>query len=54
VRVTVDLEPEDYDALRDWAHLARLSHSDVLRALLRLLAKDNAVAAAVRGEQIRG
>lgn len=48
VRVTVDLAPDDYDALRDWAHLARMSHSDVLRALLRLLVADERVAKAVR------
>jgi hypothetical protein len=48
VRVTVDLIPDDYEALRDWAHLARMSHSDVLRALLRLLITDERVAKAVR------
>lgn len=48
VRVTVDLAPDDYEALRDWAHLARMSHSDVLRALLRLLIADDRVAKAVR------
>ena len=37
VRVTVDLEPSDYDALRDFAHEARMSHADVLRALVALL-----------------
>lgn len=47
-RVTVDLAPDDYEALRDWAHLARMSHSDVLRALLRLLVADERVAKAVR------
>jgi hypothetical protein len=47
-RVTVDLDPADYNALRDWAHFARMSHSDVLRALLRLLATDETIAAAVR------
>lgn len=49
-RVTVDLEPADYDALRDWAHFARMSHSDVLRALVRLLVTDESVAAAVRDD----
>lgn len=48
VRVTVDLDPDDYDALRDWAHFARMSHSDVLRALVQLLTSDESVAAAVR------
>lgn len=48
VRVTVDLAPDDYDSLRDWAHLARMSHSDVLRTLLRLLVTDERVAKAVR------
>lgn len=48
VRVTVDLAPDDYDALRDWAHLARMSHADVFRALLRLLIVDERVAKAVR------
>jgi hypothetical protein len=37
VRVTVDLEPTDYDALRDFAHEARMTHADVLRALVHLL-----------------
>jgi len=37
VRVTVDLEPSSYDALRDFAHAARMSHADVLRALVNLL-----------------
>jgi|GEM_PF-2671738 len=37
VRVTVDLEPSDYDALREFAHKARMSHADVLRALVSLL-----------------
>ena len=48
VRVTVDLAPDDYEALRDWAHFARMSHSDVFRALLRLLINDERVAKAVR------
>lgn len=47
-RVTVDLHPDDYEALREWAHLARMSHSDVFRALLRLLTTDERVAKAVR------
>lgn len=37
VRVTVDLDPGAYDALRDWAYQARMSHADVLRNLLALL-----------------
>jgi hypothetical protein len=37
VRVTVDLDPAAYDALRDWAHHARMSHADVLRNLVGLL-----------------
>jgi len=41
VRVTVDLEPSDYDALRDFAHEARMSHADVLRALVALLQEED-------------
>jgi len=37
VRVTVDLTPSDYEALREFAHDARMSHADVLRALVSLL-----------------
>jgi hypothetical protein len=37
VRVTVDLEPADYDTLREFAHAHRLSHSMVLRRLVGLL-----------------
>lgn len=48
VRVTVDLDPAAYDALRDWAHHARLSHADVLRRLLHLLTADQDVATKVR------
>lgn len=48
VRVTVDLNPSDYDALRDWAHFARMTHADVLRCLIRLLAADEQIAARVR------
>ena len=36
-RLTVDLQPGDYEGLRDWAHAERMSHSDVLRALVRIL-----------------
>ena len=48
VRVTVDLAPADYDSLRDWAHFARMSHADVLRALVRLLVTDDSVDQQVR------
>ncbi len=41
VRVTVDLDPSDYDALRDFAHDARMTHTDVLRALVTLLGEDD-------------
>lgn len=37
VRVTVDLDPTDYDDLREFAHRARMTHTDVLRALVKLL-----------------
>lgn len=37
VRVTVDLGPNDYDTLRDFAHRERMTHTDVIRALVRLL-----------------
>lgn len=37
IRVTVDLEPGDYDTLRDFAHDERMTHADVLRALIGLL-----------------
>jgi hypothetical protein len=47
VRVTVDLEPSDYDALREFAHEARMSHADVLRGLVTLL-QDAGVAQQVR------
>lgn len=47
VRVTVDLDPLDYDVLRDFAHVARMSHADVMRALVRLLEEPD-VAAEVR------
>jgi hypothetical protein len=48
VRVTVDLDPASYDVLRDWAHNARMSHADVLRALVALLPADVSVAERVR------
>lgn len=47
VRVTVDLVPLDYEALRNFAHDARMSHADVIRALIRLL-QDASVATEVR------
>jgi len=37
IRVTVDLEPGAYDVLRDFAHEERMTHADVLRALIGLL-----------------
>jgi len=48
VQVTVDLDPADYDLLRDWAHDARMSHSDVLRALIHVLSRDTRVSQQVR------
>lgn len=48
VRVTVDLVPNDYDALREFAYLARMSHADVLRSLIRVLISDENVAQRVR------
>lgn len=41
VRVTVDLDTGDYDALRDFAHSERMTHTDVIRALVRLLDDDS-------------
>ncbi len=40
-RLTVDLTPADYDHLRNWAHAERMTHSDVLRALVKLLGNDS-------------
>jgi hypothetical protein len=37
VRVTVDLDPTDYEDLREFAHRERMTHTDVLRALVKLL-----------------
>lgn len=37
VRVTVDLDPGDYDSLRDFAHQTRMSHSAIMRELIELL-----------------
>jgi hypothetical protein len=47
VRVSVDLDPVAYDALRDWAHDARMTHADVLRALVGLLVEDAVLAGRV-------
>ena len=47
-RLTVDLAPADYEKLRDWAHQAHMSHSDVFRTLARLLVDDPSVAQQVR------
>ena len=47
VRITVDLDPVDYDSLRDFAHVQRMTHTDVMRALVRLLS-DDTVAQQVR------
>jgi hypothetical protein len=41
VRVTVDLDPKDYDDLREFAHRERMTHTDVLRTLVQLLAMDD-------------
>jgi hypothetical protein len=41
VRVTVDLDPGDYDVLRDFAHSERMTHTDILRALVKLLDDDS-------------
>ena len=41
VRVTVDLDGNDYEALREWAFHAHMSHADVLRALVRRLVDDD-------------
>lgn len=37
VRVTVDLDQRDYDRLREFAYNERMTHADVLRALIGLL-----------------
>jgi hypothetical protein len=47
VRVTVDLNPDEYDAFRDWAHGARMTHAAVLRQLVRLLTTDDRVSTLV-------
>ena len=43
VRVTVDLDPKDYDDLREFAHRERMTHADVLRILVQLLSSDEGV-----------
>jgi len=48
VRISVDLDPAAYDALRDWAHQARMTHSAVLRTLVGLLVEDPAIAEETR------
>ncbi len=48
IRVTVDLSPSDYESLREWSYAERMSHSDVLRSLVRMLATDQSTAAEVR------
>ena len=47
VRVTVDLDPSEYDAFRDWAHDARMTHAAVLRQLVHLLNTDARVSVLV-------
>ena len=47
-RVTVDLDPVDYESLRGWAYQERMSHSDVLRSLVNLLTNDPEVASQIR------
>jgi hypothetical protein len=47
IRVTVDLDPGDYDTLREFAFRARMTHTDVMRSLVRLLASEPI------GEQVR-
>lgn len=46
-RVTVDLDPSAYEELREFAHRARMSHSDVFRALVSCL-DDSSVSQRVR------
>jgi hypothetical protein len=47
-KLTVSLDPPDYDLLRDFAHNNRMTHNGVLRSLVRLLG-DDGVARQVRG-----
>lgn len=47
IRVTVDLDPVDYDTLREFAFGARMTHTDVLRSLVRLLGSEAV------GDQVR-
>lgn len=37
VRLTVDLDPADHEAVREFAFKHRMSHSDVVRSLISLL-----------------
>lgn len=37
IRITVDLDPRDHDALRDFAYVHRMTQTDVVRALVRML-----------------
>lgn len=52
-RLTVDLTPSDYDLLRDWSHQARISQSDAVRALIRLVVADESVAQQVRSSVLQ-
>jgi hypothetical protein len=45
-RLSLDLEPPDYELIRNFAHDRRMSHADVLRSLVKLL-DDPAIAARV-------
>lgn len=51
-RVTVDLDREDYEALRLFAFDARMTHADVLRALVRELGVSG-VASRVRNSVVQ-
>lgn len=46
-RVTLDLSPEDFEALRSWAHRDRLPMAELLRALVGICRSDTALEAAV-------
>ena len=48
IRISVDLPPDDYSALRQFAFDASMTHAGVVRALVELLA-DKTVAQRVRG-----
>jgi hypothetical protein len=47
-RFTIDLSPSDHDALSDWTHQERVKKADAVRALIRLLVSDPAIAEKVR------